>query len=218
MKKNYLLFLAIFIFAGCATTGGRDIYKPIPRPNMPGLYHKVDKGQTLWRISKFYNVPIEDIVKINRIPDAAQISSGQMLFIPNANVVKPVEISQVDFIWPVKGKTISFFGSKKDSLLNKGIDICAIEGADVLASRSGKVVFCDSKLKGWGHAVIIDHLDGFLTLYAQNSSVLVKTGESVNQGQAIAKAGSSGRADRTCLHFEIRKGDKPQNPFYYLPR
>jgi len=66
--------------------------------------------------------------------------------------------------------------------------------------------------------VIIDHLDGFSTLYAQNSSVLVKTGESVNQGQAIAKAGSSGRADRTCLHFEIRKGDKPQNPFYYLPR
>jgi len=66
--------------------------------------------------------------------------------------------------------------------------------------------------------VIIDHLDGFSTLYAQNSVVLVKTGEYVKQGQAIAKTGSSGRAQRPCLHFQIRKGEKPQNPFYYLPR
>jgi len=223
MKEIKALLLAmtmVFVIAGCATTGPVGTgYKPAPieRPKTPGAYHKVEKGQTLWRIAKFYNVSIDDIVTANRIPDITQISVGQLLFIPNPKPGKPAE-SVTDFIWPVKGKIISFYGSKKDGVLNKGIDICVREGTDIVASRPGKVVFCDSKLKGWGETIIIDHLDGFSTLYAQNSMVLVKTGDNVRQGQVIAKAGKTGRADRPCLHFEIRKGEKPENPFYYLPR
>ena len=220
--------LFLFILTGCATTGGSTIYMPMPkieRPNMPGFYHKVEKGQTLWRVAKFYNVNIDDVVKVNRIPDATQISVGQLLFIPSTASKKPDEpqryssdFTKSDFIWPVRGKIISFYGSKKDGVLNKGIDISVREGVDVVASRSGKVVFCDSKMKGLGQTIMIDHLDGFSTLYAQNSSVLARTGQYVKQGQLIAKAGSTGRADRACLHFQIRKGEKPQNPFYYLPR
>ena len=227
MKKYLLLGFAIIVLAGCATAPTPPSYTPAPieRPKIPGIYHKVEKGQTLWRIAKFYNVSIDDMVKINRIPDLTQISAGQLLFIPNARVVKSAELvessqgfDRTDFIWPVKGKIISFYGSKKGGVMNKGIDICVREGADVVASRSGKVVFCDSKLKGWGETIIIDHFDGFSTLYAQNSAVLVKAGDMVKQGQVIAKAGSSGRAECPCLHFQIRKGEKPQNPFYYLPR
>lgn len=228
MKKYLLLLSTVFFLSGCATTGNVGVYAPakIERPKVPGFYHKVEKGQTLWRIARFYNVNIEDIVKINRIPDVAQISVGQMLFIPGSKPEsKPAEFSRQnsdfiksEFIWPVRGKVISFYGSKKDGVLNKGIDISVREGANVAAARAGKTVFCDSKMKGFGKTIIIDHLDGFSTLYAQNSSVLVKTGQFVKQGEVIAKAGSSGRANRPCLHFQIRKGEKSQNPFYYLPR
>ena len=215
-------FALLFTFAisGCATV---PVYTPptaIERPHVPGIYHKVEKGQTLWRISKFYNVKIEDIVRANRIPDAAQISVGQLLFIPNASKITAAESSfeKSDFIWPVKGKILYFYGSKKDGILNKGIDISTREGTDVVASRAGKVVFYDSKLKGYGKTLIVDHLDGFSTLYAYNSNVLVKAGDQVTQGQVIAKTGSSGRSKGTCLHFQIRKAGKPQNPFYFLPR
>lgn len=223
MKKLFMILAVCYLpfaFSGCATTGPGGagyVSAPIERPKITGVYHKVEKGQTLWSIAKFYNVNIDDIVKINRIPDVTQISVGQFLFVPNASAAKPAE-PVADFIWPVKGKIVSFYGSKKYGVLNKGIDICVREGADIVASRPGKVVFCDSKLKGWGQTIIIDHLDGFSTLYAQNSAVLVKVSDMVRQGQVIAKAGKSGRAWRPCLHFQIRKGEKPQNPFYYLPR
>lgn len=223
MKKYLLLLSVVFVLYGCATVPIAGIPPKIERPGVPGLYHKVEKGQTLWRIAKFYNVSIDGIVKANRIPDATQISIGQLLFIPYA--AKTVEIpaslemlEKSDFIWPVKGKVVFFYGSKKDGVFNKGIDISTREGADVVASRAGKVVFCDPKLKGYGQTIIIDHLDGFSTLYAHNSAVLVILGEYVKQGQIVAKAGSSGRSHGCSLHFEIRKGDKSQNPFYYLPR
>jgi len=221
MKKHLLLVLVVFVLSGCATVSQYPVQVPlaVERPNMPGIYHKVEKGQTLWRISKYYNVGIDEIVKINRIPDITQISVGQLLFIPKAEPkTRSVSAVDSDFIWPIRGKVVSFYGSKKDGVLNKGIDICANEGKDVVASRAGKVVFSDSKLKGYGQTIIIDHDDGFSTLYAQNSSSLVKTGEFVKQGQVIAKVGCTGRAKKPCLQFQIRKGDKPQNPFYYLPR
>ncbi len=238
LMKLILLIITIcympFVISGCATvppaaegpTGPSEyVTRPIEHPKTPGIYHRVEKGQTLWRIAKLYDISIDDIVKANRIPKATQISVGQLLFIPNAAEKRTLEnvpsadiFDKADFIWPVKGRMMSFYGSKNNGVSNKGIDICVREGVNVVASRSGKVVFCDAKLKGYGQTVILDHLDGFSTLYAHNSVVLVKQGEMVKQGQPIAKVGSSGRVSRPCLHFEIRKGDKSQNPFYYLPR
>lgn len=221
----FCVYCLPFAVSGCATAPRAYAPPKIERPQVPGIQHKVEKGQTLWRIAKFYDINIDDIVKANRIPDAAQISVGQLLFIPNTTSARPPKIQPLrqafeksDFIWPVRGKVVSFFGAKKGAVLNKGIDISVREGLDVAASRSGKVVFCDSKLKGYGNTIIIDHLDGFSTLYAYNSVSLVKVNDHVKQGQVIANAGASGRASKPCLHFEIRKSDKPQNPFYYLPR
>jgi len=126
MKKIFIILAVCFMpfaFSGCATApsaGPGYIPGPIERPKIPGAYHKVEKGQTLWRIAKFYNVSIDDIVKINRVPDATQISVGQLLFIPYANVIKPAESEELnkafeksDFIWPVKGSITSFTAPKK---------------------------------------------------------------------------------------------------------
>jgi murein DD-endopeptidase MepM/ murein hydrolase activator NlpD len=197
---------------------------PIPKPHMQGIYHTVLKGETLWRIVKAYGVDIDEIVKINRIEDPSRIESGQAIFIPGAKksikkefIITYPEKSERGYMWPIKGKIVSYYGSKINNVSNKGIDIEAKEGEAIRASRSGKIVFCDEKVKGLGKTVIIEHNNGYSTLYAHNSDILVACGEYVKQGEAIARAGSSGRAKRPVLHFQIRKGHKPQNPFYYLP-
>lgn len=191
--------------------------------SVPGIYHKVKRGQTLWGISKAYNVDLQEIVKVNKIPDASKINSEQLIFIPYAEKstydenVKGSVNPESDFIWPVKGKLIVHFGMKYDGVKNKGIRIKAKKGIKVKAARSGEVSFCEDKVKGKGKIIIIDHYDGFVTVYAHNSENLVKVGQKVKQGEIIAKVGSTGRTDTAQLYFEIRKGHIPQNPFYYLP-
>jgi murein DD-endopeptidase MepM/ murein hydrolase activator NlpD len=79
-------------------------------------------------------------------------------------------------------------------------------------------VFVSQALKGFGKTLIIDHNDGYETVYAYNSELLIKQGDSVRQNDCIARVGSSGRASGPMLHFEIRKGGQPQNPLSYLSR
>jgi len=122
------------------------------------------------------------------------------------------------FIWPVTGEVIFPFSAKKGRVKNKGIDINADEGESVVASRSGKVVYLDEGFKGYGKTVILDHGNGYQTVYAYNSDILVDIGKTVNQKERIAKVGKTGRAKRASLHFEIRKNGEPQNPLSYLPR
>jgi len=121
------------------------------------------------------------------------------------------------FAWPLNGEIISYFGQKSYGTGNKGIDIKASAGVSVLASKGGRVIYCSDNLKGHGHTIIIDHKDGFSTIYSRGSKNLVKAGDVVSQNQVIALAGSTGRGSGTYLHFEIRKEGKPQNPIYYLP-
>ena len=212
---------ALLLSAGCVTTG----YTPVKsyHRKLIGVYHKVQRGETLWRIAKTYQIDIYSIVEANRIPDAAKITAGQLLFIPGAIETREVigleevEKDESIFIWPIKGKVVSFFGSKDKNIKNKGIDIKAEQDTNVVAARSGRVFFCCDDLKGYGKTVIIDHGDGFSTVYAHNSELLVEVGQLVKKGQLLAKVGLTGRTFVPKVHFEIRKKAKPQNPFYYLP-
>jgi len=219
--KRLLALSSLLCLAGCATSGRET--DNLDKVSAPGIYHEVKKGESLWKISKIYDVRLKEIVRTNRLPDASKIEVGQLIFIPEAcedratraSFAKSLKIE--GFIWPVNGTVISYFGSTKDMAKNKGIDIQAAEGATVLASRGGKVTFASDHMKGYGKTVIIDHLDGFETVYAHNSENLVTANRTVVQGEKIAKAGKTGRPNRPGLHFEIRKNHKPQNPFYYLP-
>ncbi|MFA5338777.1 MAG: LysM peptidoglycan-binding domain-containing M23 family metallopeptidase [Candidatus Omnitrophota bacterium] len=225
MSYFKVLFIAILILslAGCAET---PVIKP-PKGGLPvhakgGTYHRVVKGETLWRIAKNNGVDLETLVEANGLADAGNIKVGQDILIP-AKPAQPVSnitpipvYSKEDFIWPVKGKVISSFGQKRGSTPNKGVDIQAREGTVVIASRSGRVIFSDDKVRGFGKTVILDHGDGIQTVYSHNSEILVRIGEDVRQAQPVAKVGSGGRGNSPYLHFEIRKRHKPQNPFYYL--
>lgn len=211
-----------FNLLGCATAPHQQPIPGIPKL-VGGIYHEVQKGDTLWRIAKTYDIDLSYLVKINNISDETKISPGENLFIPGAKTPLLVTSGKTrlykkdDFIWPVQGEVISFFGEKVYGAKNKGIDISAGRGNKIFASKKGRVVFCSDRFRGHGNIIIIDHLDGFLTVYTRTLQNLVKTGDPVEQDRAIALAGSTGRGKAAYLHFEIRKRGKPQNPLYYLP-
>ena len=143
------------------------------------------------------------------MPETIPISTGGVRY-------PVITFTKGPFIWPVRGDVIVGFGTTGKTK-SKGIDIRTYEGAPVLAAKSGRIVYCDSRLKGFGNTVIIDHGNGLQTVYAYNSEILVKLGDTVDQGSVIAKAGSTGRSDGASLHFEVRKNSEPQNPRNYLP-
>ena len=218
-----LLFFMITVgfIAGCATSE----YKPLPQApkaaeKKQGVYHKVQKGQTLWRVAKTYGVELEDIIAANNIPNAAAIEVGQLLFIPSAKEVKEIvamhtpDTNQDEFIWPIKGKILSYFNDHRGEGFNRGVDIETNEGDMVKASREGQVVLADY-MSGYNQTVMVDHGDGFISVYAQNRQLLVKLGDHVYKGDPIAQVGAVTR--RSFLHFEIRKGKQATNPLYYLP-
>lgn len=146
----------------------------------------------------------------------APVNHAQYLPCQPMNAQVPPAQIEISFIWPVKGGVISSFGNKSGDFRNKGIDIKAGQGDTVRAAASGRVVYSDTKMRGFGMTVIIDHGDNVQTVYAYNSEILVKPGDDVMQGDAIAKAGSSGRAKEPCLHFEVRKDGEPVDPIGYL--
>lgn len=220
--KAFILFtiycLLFTVLAGCTTVSRR------PPKGIKGVYHNVRAGETLWRISQAYGIELDKIATTNQLADTSRIYIGQLIFIPGATTTAEDLTLESDFkdkggnfVWPLKGRVTSFFGMKKNQVVNKGIYIQTKKSTYVTAARSGKVVFCSEGLKGYGKTIIIDHLDGYSTVYAHNSQNLVKLKQLVNQGQAVSKAGRRAGVERPELYFEIRKGAKPQNPFFYLP-
>lgn len=210
----------VLMIAGCATT------PPYTGPLIPalpqagaGIQHRVEAGQTLWKISKIYDVDIEEILRLNHISAESKIEVGQLLLIPSGRTVPNTvfKSSGDDFIWPLKGKLISVFGSNYRNLLNKGVNIQATTGAQVFAARSGKVVFSAGNLGNFGKTIIIDHGDGLRTVYSRVSQIYIRPGEIVQRGTMIATVGTGVRDKNSYLHFEIRKGALPQNPLFYLP-
>jgi murein DD-endopeptidase MepM/ murein hydrolase activator NlpD len=114
----------------------------------------------------------------------------------------------------------SRFGSRKDPVkgrpaFHKGVDLAARVGAQVSACADGTVVKA-SKHNEYGNVVVIDHHDGYVTLYAHNSELLVHPGDRVKTGQAIARAGATGRATGVHLHFEVHRHGESIDPITFL--
>jgi len=221
MMKKFILIFILFSLAGCQTvppyTGP---VLPVLSQKVSGVRHKVEAGQTLWKISRIYNVDIEDILRLNHISENSAIEVGQILLIPERLVAhneQPVKSSSDDFIWPIRGRVIAGFGSNYHNLMNKGINIQAFAGADILATRSGRIVFYAANFGNFGKTIIIDHGDGLRSVYSRIADIFVRPGDNVQRGTSIGRIGASLRDKNIYLHFEIRKGALPQNPLYYLP-
>jgi lipoprotein NlpD len=118
----------------------------------------------------------------------------------------------VAFIWPAKGKLVAGFSESS----NKGVDIGGKIGDPVVAAAPGRVMYTGTGIRGYGKLIVIKHEDGFNSVYAHNSQILVKEGQTVKRGERIAILGDSD-SDTPKLHFEIRKSGKPVDPLKYLP-
>jgi len=119
---------------------------------------------------------------------------------------------KLSWMWPSDGRIIATFDEGK----NKGIDIAGRLGQQVMAAGAGKVMYAGSGIRGYGNLVIVKHSNSLLSAYAHNRSILVKEGQNVTKGQAIAEMGNSD-ADTVKLHFEIRQQGKPVDPSKFLP-
>lgn len=115
--------------------------------------------------------------------------------------------------WPVAGKLVKTFGNRKKggNLKWQGVLIDAESGTEVSAISTGKVVFADW-FRNLGLLMIIDHGNGYMSLYGHNQNLLKNTGDWVLAGETIATVGDSGGQANTALYFEIRKGAEPLNP------
>jgi len=119
-------------------------------------------------------------------------------------------------VWPVSGKIVSKYGTSGGQK-NDGIDIAAAKGTTVKAADSGKVVYAGNEVAKMGNLLLVEHSGGYITAYGNNESLLVKKGDTVKKGQAIAKVGNSGGTAEPQLHFEVRRSGKTVDPTTVLP-
>jgi septal ring factor EnvC (AmiA/AmiB activator) len=124
--------------------------------------------------------------------------------------------------WPAEGSVLTYFGRQKHPTFNtyvhrKGIEIRTTEGSTIHAVMPGVVVYADW-LKGYGLVIILDHTNGFFSLYAHASKILTSVGAQVGSGQSIGETGDTGMTGENTLYFELREGAEPVDPLQWLAR
>lgn len=121
--------------------------------------------------------------------------------------------------WPSRGRLAASFGSQREvgKLKWDGVLIAAPEGQEVRAVHHGRVAFADW-LRGFGLLLIIDHGDGYMSLYGHNQSLFKETGEWVEPGEVVAQVGNSGGRSTTGVYFGIRHNGEPINPIHWCQR
>jgi septal ring factor EnvC (AmiA/AmiB activator) len=137
----------------------------------------------------------------------------------NAGQRQPFKSQRGRLRLPVRGKITAKFGTRRKAggFRWQGVMIRAKRGADVKTVSHGRVAFADW-LRGFGLMVIVDHGDGYMSLYGHNDSLFVETGDWVEAGEVVAAVGNSGGQKRSGLYFEIRANGKPTNPLRWCKR
>jgi septal ring factor EnvC (AmiA/AmiB activator) len=127
---------------------------------------------------------------------------------------EPFELRRGHLPWPLlEGRLRASFGSSKEGseLTLDGVLLAANEGEEVRAVYDGRVVYADW-LRGFGMLLVIDHGDGYMSLYGHNETLLKEVGEWVAAGEVIALSGNSGGRDEPVLYFAIRRNGEPLDP------
>ncbi len=197
---------------------------------MDGVYHQVGGSDTIASIAATFNVKPEAIIDypLNNInPEALTIYPNQWLVVPGG--IKPykppkyVAVPKVKaprgviygtgyFQWPAKGRiSQDYWGG------HPGLDIAGWVGASIQASDSGYVVAAQWDNRGYGRMVMIDHGNGYQTLYGHLSSIYVSVGDEVYKGETIGEMGSTGNSTGPHLHFEVLYEGVSHSPWKFLP-
>ena len=208
--------------------------------------HVVQSGETLYAIAFHYDQDYRQLAVINHLSSSYTLRVGQIIRFQSANgaeksVVhqraqsatiknyKPVigkkikqtpksepmyQYSGSGWSWPLRGKVVASYAPQFGK---KGIDIAASQGEKIHAASSGVVAYAGNGISGYGNLIIIKHDNQYLTAYGNNLRNLVREGQHIKTGQAIAEIGL---VDRRYwgVHFEIRRAGKPVNPLNYLKK
>jgi murein DD-endopeptidase MepM/ murein hydrolase activator NlpD len=187
-----------------------------------GVKYKVARGETIYSISKKLQVDPQSIIDypFNTFSndETFALAAGQELIVPDGikpqeftvdtsrNVAKTVApipgvVGEGNFMWPTSGHI-----SQKYYWYHQAVDIANPSNPPIVAAAGGTVITAGWNGGGYGNYVIVDHGNGFQTLYGHmlNNSMRVKAGDRVSQGQQLGLMGSTGRSTGTHLHFEIR--------------
>lgn len=207
-----------------------------------GVLHTVSRGDTLLKIASRYNADASEIARFNDFASDDALSVGARLIVPGgevkAAVSTPSSVGRVftpttpttsapsggspgagggsasgtgSMVWPTDLRVITqYFGWS-----HTGVDIDCHFTHDNYAADSGTVIFAGWK-GGYGYAVEIDHGNGITTRYGHHASMYVSQGDTVSQGQAIGRCGTTGKSTGTHLHFEVIIGGRYQNPLKYV--
>lgn len=226
--------ICILLFAalGCASSGAE---KPMHPDHLPGTWHVVVAGETPGSIAEQAGLPLEDLLEINGLKRGEALVPGRTLFILgkpeaqnptpgtapapgiSANPAPAPTKSNAPLRWPVAAPRLtSAFGTRWGKN-HEGIDMAAPIGTPVFAAAAGDVIYAGDQVRGYGNMIVIKHGSDLVTVYAHNSLLLVHTGDRVAVGQEIGRVGDTGRATAPHLHFEVRRGEVPQDPMPFLP-
>ncbi len=180
----------------------------------------VAPGETLWSLARRHGVSVDALLSLNRLARPEDLRAGQALLLPMSPPTEEARAATASTAryplrWPLEGAITSRYGQRGDNQ-HDGIDIHAPKGTAVHAAADGEVVFADH-YGGYGKMVLVKHVGGLVTVYAHHDRLLVRKGQKVAAGQAIATVGVSGRSTGPHLHFEVRRGASPDNPLRYLP-
>lgn len=201
-------------------------------PPIIGVVHEVSSGDNIYTIAKKYNTdpqqivnfPFNDFVNL----DTFQLTPGQTLYVPGGIIEEEsseqtqpsvATVAQIQggiqgtstYVWPTDGIITQY-----PVWYHMALDIASNSAPPILAVDSGTVSYVACIQWGYGCHIIIDHGNGYQTLYAHLSSFSVQAGQSVSQGQQIGIMGSTGRSTGPHLHFEIRTGGQILNPLSFL--
>lgn len=171
-----------------------------------------------------------DVTFVNGVEKERTVTAYQVLSDATETVIhvgtkaRPKTMATGHFKWPlaITGTITSKYGYRTifgSYSFHSGIDIGAPYGTSIKAADGGKVIFAgegSGSTWSYGKYVVIDHENGLKTIYAHCSSLKVKTGDRVYQGQVIAKVGSTGRATGNHLHFQVKLNNKTVSPWNYL--
>lgn len=192
-----------------------------------GVHVTVKRGDTLWGIAKQNGVTIGALQRDNQTKSDT-VTLGQTLHILGAKSnttttrVAPVSsggasVRAERVLWPLAGVITTRYSYCGKGCGHAGLDIAAPTGTLIYAAVSGTVTSSGWNVFGYGNLVIVRGAGGRDYYYAHNSSLLVKAGQTVRQGQPIARVGSTGNSSGPHLHFEVRGGGALVNPMAFLP-